>query len=422
MRLGSTASLCQAADMLVRMRPAFVGAALLACLLYGLPSSRPAAAQPRGQESGPGLAVRGGERETVVFQWSTQRCDTLMVPDSPARAIRTPEGGVALLAAYYTNVVLLGPNFDALRPSCATASRGAERPEPEAFDDRYWVQGLVPLPDGHILGLASHEFRGDRHEGLCDAPPRSDTRTRCWYSSITATVADPRSWRFQPLPLTERVVASPPVPYDRLMSRRMGYFTTTNVVFDGAFAYMLVLVEGVPGQPNGTCLLRAPRGDLIAGWRALAGGEFRLDLRGLGPSGPGRQTEPCDIVGADAFRGPVRSVVRLGTGGPWAAVFSGRARDARSGEAREGVFASYSRDLVGWSAPSLVWDAPPFRRQQEPGLYYNYPSLIDHESPSPVFDTAGGALHLYMTRLNFAEDRRRSMDRDLVRIRVEVAR
>jgi hypothetical protein len=284
------------------------------------------------------------------------------------------------------------------------------------------VLGLVPLPDGRVLGLASHEFRGDRHAGRCDAPPAANTRTRCWYSSITATVADPGSWRFRPLPLGERVIAAPPVPYDPNMPRRMGYFTTTNVVFDGDFAFMLVHVDGVPGQRSGMCLLRAPRSDLVAGWRALAQGQFRLDLRGVAQAGQAAPAEPCDLVGADAFRGVVRSVVRLGPGGPWAAVFAGRARDARSGEARDGVFASFSPDLVRWSAPSLVWGVQPFRRQPEPGLYYTYPSFIDHASPSPVFDTTGGQLHLYMTRLNFAEDRHRGMDRDLVRIPVSIAR
>ena len=63
----------------------------------------------------------------------------------------------------------------------------------------------------------------------------------------------------------------------------------------------------------------------------------------------------------------------------------------------------------------------PFRVQPEAGVYYEYPSLIDHASPSPVFDTAGDSLWLYLTRFNL-EDRRRGMNRDLVRLRVTVAR
>lgn len=69
----------------------------------------------------------------------------------------------------------------------------------------------------------------------------------------------------------------------------------------------------------------------------------------------------------------------------------------------------------------LLWEMTPFHGQPEPGVYFEYPSLIDHSSTSAVFDDLAGAPWLYLTRFNFG-DRRRGMDRDLVRLRLEILR
>jgi hypothetical protein len=350
-----------------------------------------------------------------VFRWTNQRCDTLNVPDSPARALKTADGTLALMAAHYTNVMLLGRDFRSLKPDCASATRGAENNAPDQFDDRYWVQALAPLPDGRVLGLASHEYMGKRHQGMCSVTS-GPGGARCWYSAITATVAEPGKWQFKPLPLPSRVVAASREPYKGDATHRTGFFSVTNIVRDGEHAYTLVYTEGVPGQPRGQCLLRAPMTDLVNGWRAMSGtGEFDINL-GI----RGRSEEPCRPVQAVGVDGAVRSLVRIGRDGPWVATFIGRAPDATSGRAQEGVFTITSTDLVRWSRPRLLLNVQHFRQQKEPGQYFTYPSLIDHGSSSPTFDVAdGGQLYLYLTRLNL-EDRRAGMNRDLVRYAVKV--
>ena len=362
----------------------------------------------------PRLLVTGEPQ--VVFRWATQRCNVEHIPDSPARALRTSSGEVVLLAAHYTNVLLRGRDLDSLAPACTTESRGAEDPDPEAFNDRYWVQAVVPLPDGRVLGLASHEYLGARHAGRCSAS-EGRPALRCWYSAITATVAEQADWRFRPLPLPARMVAAPRDPYNPAAARRSGFFSVTNIVLDGGFGYVMVYTEGVTGQREGNCLLRAPRTDLVEGWRALAGGEFGLHLGAIqGEGGLGR-TEPCDLIGTNVFSEPIRSVVRMGPDGPWVALFISRAPGGTAdGESHGGVSYSLSTDLRQWSAPVLLWAAKIFAGQPEAGIYFQYPSLIDHESPSVVFDVLANRPYLYLTRFNLSEDRRRGMDRDLVRL------
>lgn len=356
-----------------------------------------------------------GEPE-VVFRWEEQRCDDQHIPDSPARAIRRSDGGIALIAAHFTNVLLLGEDFDHLAPVCQTASRGAESDDPAAYDDRFWVQAMAPLPDGRVLGIGSHEYMGARHPGRCADPKGAD----CWYSSIVALAADQRDWRFRPLPPEQRIVAASPAPYTFSSKARSGFFSVTNILFDGDHAYMLVYTEGIPGQPTGMCLFRAPKNDLTNGWRALSRGRFDAAFPSPYRKGAGL-AEPCDVIGGPAFRS-VRSVVRLGERGPWAAVMVGRAADAGAGGAEEtGVVYSLSSDLRNWSEPRLLWRMTPFQGQPQAGVYFQYPSLIDHASPSPVFDTAGDRVWLYMTRFNLI-NRKQGMNRDLVRLRFSITR
>lgn len=384
------------------MRRAALGAALLL-------AGAAAAAEP------PRLTVAPDAPVETVFRWTTERCETLHLPDSPARALRTADGGILLMAAHLVNIPLLGPDFDQLRPACAASSRGEERPDPAALADRFWVQALVPFVHGgrrEVLGLASHEFMGARHPGLCDTPADGPGRVpaafRCWVSAIIPVVAAGGDWRFRPLAPATAVIASPH-PYDGRATARTGFFSVSNaLVADGA-ATVLVYTEGVLGQPRGNCVLRAQLDALPGGWRVLAGGGFVE---------PG--SAPCDVVGAEAFgAAAVRSVLRVGE---WhAAVFTRAARRGEATEGSDGVFVSLSRDLRQWSRPRRLWAMTPFRSQPEAGTYYEYPSLIDHAGPGEVFDAAaapGAArIHLYLTRLNL-EDRRRGLDRDLVRIAV----
>ena len=117
------------------------------------------------------------ESETV-YSYERQRCDWRTIPDSPARAYRRRDGSIALIAAHFRNRVLEGSSFDDLRTDCSIVSQGEESADPAALNDRFWVQSLIPLEGGRVLGLASQEFSGLRHDGLCAKGPG---KPECWY-------------------------------------------------------------------------------------------------------------------------------------------------------------------------------------------------------------------------------------------------
>ena len=266
----------------------------------------PALAEPR-------FTIIPGTQVETVFRWTTQRCMEMHVPDSPARALRTSDGGVALFAAHLVNIPMLGRDFESLSPVCGAVSRGAESADPAEFQDRFWVQALVPFTSGgrrQVLGLASHEYMGWRHADRCLVPfegaARRPAAFRCWYSAITAVVASEGDWRFTPVPGRAGVIAASPLPYDPTTPARTGFFSVSNAMVEDGHATVLVYTEGIAGQRRGNCLLRAPLDKLPGGWRALSRGTFDLELPGAyaGGADPARAG---DVVGDNVFGGaPVR--------------------------------------------------------------------------------------------------------------------
>ena len=315
---------------------------------------------------------------STVYSWKTQKCNDTDIPNSSARALRLSDGRILLMAAHYNNVPLIGSDFDRLMPSCSSSTSGSESRNPSEFNDRYWVQALIPGETNTIFGLASHEFHGKRHAGSCKADPKS--RVQCWYSAITATVADTSNFHFAPAPPSKRVVAASPFVFDPTLTNRSGFFVTTNAVrLDGHF-YALFYTEGIAGQPAGNCLFRSTTAGVAAPWEALD--SFSTESWSTF-SDPWRtdqhSAKKCRIVGSGVFPQFVGSIMYLEEANAWIAVFSRRSPN--------GIYYALSNDLRNWQPPKKLLDTvEPWADPSGCGTYYAYPSLIDHSSTSNIFD------------------------------------
>jgi len=373
--------------------PAILG---LLCLLGVLPTA--------ARADGPDLAAA-----ETVYRWSTQRCSDDWIPDSPARAWRRDDGSIVLVAAHYTNGVLTGPDFDNLQPECRENSRGREDPDPAAFDDRYWVQALLPTGSGRLLAIGSHEFMGGRHPGRC--PVQDSRRPRCWYSALILLESDQSALAFRPLPAARRILAAPPRRFDPTALGRTGFFATTNIVRSGDWLYLLAWMETPEAQ--GHCLFRAPATSPEGPWTALRDGAFSETFPSAYAAGEtGRR---CDIIGRGSLRNILRSVVWLEESRRWAGVF----HMPPGHGVPEGIHVVTSPDLITWSAPRLLVSTAEPQDGRGCRIVYQYPSLIAHDSRSSIFDTAGEGLHLYLTRFNF-ESCRAGLNRDLIRLPVRI--
>jgi len=331
-----------------------------------------------------------------------------MIPDSPARAYRRKDGSVVLIAAHFRNRIFEGSSFDDLRPNCAVLSQGKESADPVDYDDRFWIQSLVPLDDGRILGLASQEYSGIRHDGVCKA---DFNKPACWYLALVGLVANERDFSFKLLPRQERLIAGSNRRFESSIEAA-GFLTLTNTVFDGDYAYFIAWTEDAaePGG-RGNCLFRAPRNALETGWKMLSKGEFVSPPKPYPVNGEPPVQAKCDRLGGPDMLGKVRSLVWLETKHAWLAVWSTRVNGTG------GIYYSTSQDLRNWSAVEpLVLLEPPWGSDGI-GTFYDYPSIIDHHSSSSVFQTVGDSFYLYLTRFNWEQESKR-MDRDLVRFKV----
>jgi hypothetical protein len=367
---------------------------------------------PRGASAAEVYLRVDGPVETV-FRWKQGGCPADFIPDSPARALRRPDGSVMLIAAHFRNGSFSGPSLDRLEPRCHAPSGGAEAAEPERFDDRFWVQGLAPMPKGGLFALVSHEYMGKRHPGHCQAAEKPGPQ--CWYSAILGATADADGLRYLLEPAETRVVAAPPTRFEPAATARTGFFTTTNIVQADGWLYFASWAEF--SGTRGNCLFRAAAESPAGPWRAWRAGAFNEVFPSAYETARGEQAKParCDPVGADRQLGILRSIVRLEPAGVYAGVFS-----VANGTRRPpGIYYSLSPDLVTWGEARMLSNLRPWYGTMDCESFYDYPSLIDPNSTSPSFATAGGRLDLYLTRFNWTSCDR-GLDRDLVRLRLTV--
>jgi hypothetical protein len=346
----------------------------------------------------------------IVYRYQTQRCDWRSIPDSPARAFRRDDGSLVLMAAHFRNRIFEGSSFNDLRPNCAVLSMGAESADPADYDDRFWIQSLIPLGGGRVLGLASQEYSGIRHDGVC---AKGKDRPACWYLAIVGLEATDRDFAFKLLPRDQRLIAGSNHRFDKSINAA-GFLTATNTVFDGDYAYFIGWTEDAaePGG-RGNCLFRAPRTDLVNGWQMMSKGRFEPSPDPYAQDGQDTVPARCDRLGGPDMSSKVRSLVWLETKRLWIAVWSTRWNGTG------GVYYATSPNLRDWSSATLLAPFEPFWGTDKKGAFYDYPSIIDHDSTSPIFQTADDGFHLYLTRLNW-ETKRATMDRDLVRFKVTV--
>ncbi|WP_414475681.1 hypothetical protein [Microvirga sp. M2] len=346
----------------------------------------------------------------VVYSYRSQQCDWRTIPDSPARSYRREDGSLVLIASHFRNRIFEGRNFDDLRPNCGVVSQGAESVDPSEFDDRYWIQSLIPLGNGRILALASEEYSGLRHDGVCS---KGRDKPACWYLSIVGLEANDRDFSFKLLPRDRRLIAGSNRRFDTSVNAA-GFLTVTNAVFEGDYAYFIAWTEDAaePGR-RGNCLFRAPRSDLVNGWQVMSKGRFVAPPDPYPGDGRRPVQTTCDRLGGEDMSGKARSLVWLETRQMWMVVWSTRVNGVG------GVYYATSPDLKNWSSSAVLAPLEPFWGTEKTGAFYDYPSLIDHASTSPIFQSAGDEFYLYLTRLNW-QQKRNTMDRDLVRFRVTI--
>ena len=369
------------------------------------------------------IGVAVGAKE-VVFDYTTDRCEDLDLPDQPARFVRAEDGSLVLIDGNAPRHYLSrGTDFNSLRRVCnRPALVSADLRTAESYENWEWLW-VVYREGSRWHALIHNEFH-DAVSSTCRVADPSPGNP-CWYNSITYAVSDDGGGTFVKPSAPQHVVAPapdvwvPPPPGATSPSGFYfadGYRAPTNIVqaSDGYYYSLIELFPTKFSNGRGLCVMRTARLDDPASWRAWDGSGF--NLRMTNPYVTGSAAPMCTFLS--------RQVDGMGGGHIVYSTYLSRyvlvAPTGGQVDGRHvcGFFFSLSTDLIHWSEPQLLVEAKLiYCPTVTPGpgavetLLTLYPSLIDHADTTINFERAGRSAYLYYTRFNDG-----GLDRDLVRV------
>jgi hypothetical protein len=351
----------------------------------------------------------------VVFDYTTDRCEDLDLPDSPAHIIRAENGELVLFAGNGpTNYVSRGPDFDTLQRVCdPPALVSADLRTPESYENWEWIWSTYREgTKWHALIL--NEFH-DTFAPTCK-PGDPSPANPCTYWSLTHAVSTDGARSFVKPNPRAHVVAPPPQIWEPPVTPatewlKEGYAAASSIVRrSNDYYYAVIGLYETKNAPHRYCLMRTETLDDPASWRAWDGNGFNLRMES--PYVTGDQVAPCVALwNPPAMPGLVYSTYL----GLYMAVGGGGSGQPSS---PCGIYLWLSIDLLHWSSPQLLVEA--FGSGQEgmcgtgPRLEpvpIIFPTIIDHTDTTANFERAGRNVYLYYTRFNEGV-----FDRDLVRV------
>jgi hypothetical protein len=369
-----------------------------------------------GYEFGPLVKQIGPEQ--TVFDWSTDRCELIDVPDEPARAFRDSLGQVHLIASHYVTRADVGSTLDTVRHSCSVLMGSDQDPDPSHFDDRRWLTATY-TPDGRtVAALVHEEYQGNTHPGQC---PTGEYR-KCWYNAITFAVSTNGGKSFSQSWPPGLVAAS---PYKYIPDAGpYGIFQPSNIVYKDGFYYAIVRAEPFQAQSYGSCLVRTSKLMYPASWRGWNGTDFWV--RFVNPytdttdPAAAHVCKPLDFQGLAPM---TESLTYNSYFNKYMLVGASSRPDPVTGEQVPAVYFTLSSDLIHWGTRRGIMKAefPWTVTQCEDLNPINYPSILVGGS-SRNFDVVGRRAYLYFTRDHWSSwhgNCSETLDRDLVRIPIE---
>jgi hypothetical protein len=335
------------------------------------------------------LSLQIAGPEEVIFDDRQSNCPIRQFPDSPARAVRQANGDIVMFATFETNWFLTGANWDSLGAICKSAGQASQNADPKTIDDKFWIQALHSLNGRDFIALGSHEYLGSRHPGMCNYTTTGTQAPPCWFSSITQYESRGDARNFVPASVG-RVVATPQIPFDPDNLKRIGYFTTSNIVSMGEYRYALIFASESSVQKSGNCLFRSRLTDGPSAWLGWNGSEFAADLSQV-PAEIAKQPVNCQPVRGLGHE--ARGLVWNPQTELWVTTYTGRIRD------KTGIVVATSRNMFDWGNEQMLFEAPLTRRDPDCTPVYRYPSIIDHDAPKFAFETIEKRPYLYSVKI-----------------------
>jgi len=359
----------------------------------------------------PHITFSFGPEETV-FSSSTDSCEPLDVPDTPAHAVRLADGSLMLEDGDAPrNYAMFGTNFSTLKRSCTPTLASDDLPTADSFDNQEWIQSVYS--DGTVIhGLIHNEF----HDPIAPdcKPGDSSPANPCWYNSIAYAFSSDGGHTFTHAAPPAHLLTPPPQRWDPqgppAPPPLYGYLEPSNIVYAQDGFYYVLFGAIAMNQPQNVCAMRTQAlGDPMS-WRAWDGSGFNLHMTDpyTGPPAalcasvaPGL---PQPTLTYNTYLGKYMMLGGGGIGNACGAVYS------------------LSSDLIHWTAFQMMRAMYSVEKACQPpggiGYVFAYFSIIDHSDTTTNFEKPGQTPYLYYTRIQWNNGVTPS--RDLVRVPVVI--
>jgi hypothetical protein len=354
--------------------------------------------------------------EEVVFDWTTDRCNDLDIPDLPARAFRDANDTVHLIATHYTALASTGPTLGSVERNCEPVFESAFQDDPGRFSDYEWIAATWS-PDGKVVFALVHDEYHGWERGDCTPT----TAFECWYNAVTLVVSTDGGSTFgYAAPPPDHLVAALPHQYIP-ETAAVGLFSPSSIVTgpDGAW-YALVKVGAHLTGAQTVCLMRTTDLNDPAAWRFWDGNAFDGSfVDPYGATGFEPEAHTCPALAWDEIGAQMVESLTWNTALE-RYLLVGLSADMIEGREVWGFYYSTSVDLILWTRRELLLEVPLPWTVASAGndLSYLNPSLLDPDSAGYSFEYSDESAYLYFTRNNAGQG---SLDRDLIRVQVTIS-
>jgi hypothetical protein len=374
--------------------------------------------------------------EELVFDYRSDRCEDLDLPDVFAHAIKTSNGIMLVSGNAPVNYFLFGNDFNSLERSCSPALISGDQWEVDAFDHQEWITSVYS-EDGKTIHALVHNEYHDPYAIKCKQGI-TDPSNPCWYNFISYAKSTDGGITFGQPASPNHLVAMLPFKWNPDAAPRgapppHGYMGPSNIIKHLGYFYCMMfgLTSNTDANKSGTCIMRTDDLTSPGSWKIWDGEGFNIPL--LNPYASPPQDSSAYLptfVGPNTLRGLHGSLT-------WNSYLNqfmlvGTGVYPVNGTETCGFYFSLSDDLLNWSQPQLLRETllgwSPCARQNPEQAAKNirqeaYPSLIDHDAPDLSFTSADSTVFLYfMQNMDNWEQGGWGYRRNLVRIPVRFSK
>jgi hypothetical protein len=327
----------------------------------------------------------------AVYTYNTQQCDSIDIPDTPARAFRDAQGNVNLIASHYVSRRAVGSSLNTTTHQCPAIYTSHN--DTTQADWRYheWLMAPYTLDGTNVYSIVHNEWYGSLTGQRCDAGAD-------WVNAFTlavshdggATFAQPQDYLIR-YPATSwrssfPCVSATPTVY--------GDFNGTNIISKDGYYYRIFSYRSETESANAgqwqECLMRTSDVSNASSWEVWNGSGYTQSKTA--------SCQPLDKLGE-----------------VWSITYNTYLQEYIAVEntfAVPHVFSfTTSPDLIHWSAPTMISGLDYYTHELA------YPSLLDPEDTSQNFENTGQTPYLYFTRFNNGG----SLNRDLLRVQITLS-